>query len=154
MICWQDKDFPHNYFYKEMREYIVIVQTVSQLRITEIQRGEISAFWVSEDRLYRGCLSSSACSVISVVSNSLRPPDCSPPGFLSMRILQARILEQVAMPSSRGSSRTQGSNPGLLHCKRILHRLRRWRPCYLLWVCFKAASFEALQALVWNSGTW
>ena len=107
MICWQDKDFPHNYFYKEMREYIVIVQTVSQLRITEIQRGEISAFWVSEDRLYRGCLSSSACSVISVVSNSLRPPDCSPPGFLSMRILQARILEWVAMPSSRGSSRTR-----------------------------------------------
>ena len=30
--------------------------------------------------------------------------DCSPPGSLSMGILQARVLEQVAMPSSRGSS--------------------------------------------------
>ena len=31
--------------------------------------------------------------------------DCSPPGSLSMGILQARIVEGVAMPSSRGSSR-------------------------------------------------
>ena len=31
--------------------------------------------------------------------------DCSPPGSLSMGILQARIVEGVAMPSFRGSSR-------------------------------------------------
>ena len=31
--------------------------------------------------------------------------DCSPPGFSVHGILQARILEWVAMPSSRGSSR-------------------------------------------------
>ena len=31
--------------------------------------------------------------------------DCSPPGSSVCRILQARILEWVAMPSSRGSSR-------------------------------------------------
>ena len=31
--------------------------------------------------------------------------DCSPPGSSVHRILQARILEWVAMPSSRGSSR-------------------------------------------------
>ena len=30
--------------------------------------------------------------------------DCSPPGFSVYGILQARILEWVAMPSSRGSS--------------------------------------------------
>ena len=39
---------------------------------------------------------------------------------LSMGILQARILEWVAMPFS-GILLTQGSNPGLLHC--------RWIPC-------------------------
>ena len=33
------------------------------------------------------------------------PVDCSPPGFSVRGILQARILERVAMPSSRGSSR-------------------------------------------------
>ena len=32
------------------------------------------------------------------------PMDCSPPGSLSMGILQERILEWIAMPSSRGSS--------------------------------------------------
>ena len=49
------------------------------------------------------------------------PMDCSPPGSsLSMRILQARILEWVAMPSSSCHALllfpTQGSNPldGLL----------------------------------------
>ena len=33
------------------------------------------------------------------------PMDCSPPGSSVHGILQARILERVAMPSSRGSSR-------------------------------------------------
>ena len=33
------------------------------------------------------------------------PMDCSPPGSFVHRILQARILEWVAMPFSRGSSR-------------------------------------------------
>ena len=32
------------------------------------------------------------------------PIDCSPPGFAVHRILQARILEWVAIPFSRGSS--------------------------------------------------
>ena len=46
------------------------------------------------------------------------PIDCSPPGSSICGILQARILEWVAMTSSRGSSPTQGSNPSLLH---LLH---------------------------------
>ena len=33
------------------------------------------------------------------------PMDCSPPGSSVRGILQARILEWVSMPSSRGSSR-------------------------------------------------
>ena len=47
--------------------------------------------------------------------------DCSPPGSSVHGILQARILEWVAVPFSRGL--TQGSNPGLLHCRRILYHL-------------------------------
>ena len=38
-------------------------------------------------------------------------------------ILQARILEQVAIPFSRESSLTQGLNPGLSHYRRILYCL-------------------------------
>ena len=37
--------------------------------------------------------------------------------------LQARILEWVAFSFSRGSSPTQGSNPGLPHCRQILYQL-------------------------------
>ena len=41
----------------------------------------------------------------SVVSDSLRPVDCSPPSSSVHGILQARILEWVAISFSRGSSR-------------------------------------------------
>ena len=44
--------------------------------------------------------------------------DCSLPGSSVQGILQARILESVAMPSSRGIFKTQGSNPCLLS---VLH---------------------------------
>ena len=43
------------------------------------------------------------------------PIDCSPPGSSVHRIPQARMLEWVAMSSSRGSFLTQGSNLQLLH---------------------------------------
>ena len=46
------------------------------------------------------------------------PMDCSPSGSSVHRILQARILEWVSMPSSWGSSKTQGSN---LHLSCLLH---------------------------------
>ena len=38
----------------------------------------------------------------SVVSDSLQPHGCSPPGFSVLGILQARILEWVAISYSRG----------------------------------------------------
>ena len=48
---------------------------------------------------------SSVCVLIrDVVSNSLCPTDCSLPGSSVHAILQARILEWVAIPFSRGSS--------------------------------------------------
>ena len=40
-----------------------------------------------------------------------------------MEILHARILEWVAMPSSRGIFPDQGLNPGLPHCRQILYQL-------------------------------
>ena len=43
------------------------------------------------------------------------PMDFSPPGASVHGFLQARILEWVAISSSRGSSQTQGLNPHLLH---------------------------------------
>ena len=49
--------------------------------------------------------------------------DCIPPGSSVLGILQARMLEWVAIPFSRGIFLTQGLNPGLLHCRRILYHL-------------------------------
>ena len=44
------------------------------------------------------------CSVIQSVPTLWDPMDCNPPGSSVHGILQARALERVAMPSSRGSS--------------------------------------------------
>ena len=54
-------------------------------------------------------LPKTACSVASVVSNSLWRYGCSPPGSSVHWILQARMLVMVAMPSSRGSSQPRNS---------------------------------------------
>ena len=47
------------------------------------------------------CLGAQSCLTLC------DPMDCSPPGSSVCWILQARILEQIAMPSSRGSSQTK-----------------------------------------------
>ena len=54
------------------------------------------------------------------------PIDCSPPGSSAHRIGQARILEWVAVPSSRESSPLRDLNPGLLYCRHILYHLGHW----------------------------
>ena len=48
------------------------------------------------------------------------PVDCSPPGSSIHGILQARILGWVPVSFSRGIFLTQGSNPGLPHCRQTL----------------------------------
>ena len=57
------------------------------------------------------------------------PMDCSPLGSPVHRISQARILEWVAISSSRGSSQPRDGTCGLLcllHCRRILYLLSHW----------------------------
>jgi len=50
-------------------------------------------------------------------------PWCSPPGSSVHGILQAKILEWVAIAFPRGIFPTQGCNPGLPHCRQILYHL-------------------------------
>ena len=49
-----------------------------------------------------------ACGLAQLCPTLRDPMDCSPLGSSVRGILQARILEWVAMPSSRGSSRPKG----------------------------------------------
>ena len=60
------------------------------------------------------------------------PMDLAHKAPLSMGILQAGILEWVAMPSSRASSlpRIESESPASLHCRWILYLLSHWgSPC-------------------------
>ena len=68
----------------------------------------------------------SLCSVLSpsVMSDSEALWTVAHQAPLLMGILQARILEWVAMPLSGGILPTQGLTPGLLHCRQILYHLR------------------------------
>ena len=54
------------------------------------------------------------CLAASVMSNSFVIMDCKPPGSYVHGILQARILEWVAISYSKGIFQTQGSNPSLM----------------------------------------
>ena len=70
---------------------------------------------------------SESCSVVATLYD--------PVGYIVHGILQARILEWVAF--SRGSFPTQGLNPGLLYCRRILYQLsHQGSPRILAWVAF------------------
>ena len=51
------------------------------------------------------------------------PMDCIPPGSSVPGILQARILEWVAMPFSRGSSPPRDQTWVSPHCRQILYHL-------------------------------
>ena len=55
-------------------------------------------------------------------STLFNPMDCSLPGSSVLEILQARILEWVAMPFSRDLPNL-GIEPGLPHGRQILYQL-------------------------------
>ena len=62
---------------------------------------------------------------------------CDPMDYILHGIPQVRILEWVAFPFTRGSSQTQGSDPGLLHCVWILYQLgHKGSPRILEWVAY------------------
>ena len=85
--------------------------------------------WKSKSQKNVLCLAARSCPtlLISWTEAHLDP--------LSKGILQAKILEWVAMPSSRGIFPTQGSNLGLQHCRQIPYHLsHQGSPQILEWV--------------------
>ena len=62
---------------------------------------------------------------------------CNPMDYTVPGILQARILELGSLSLLQGIFPTQGSNPGLLHCRWILYQLsHKESPRTLKWVAF------------------
>ena len=68
-----------------------------------------------------------AWSVTQLCPTLCDPMDCNLSGYSDHRIFQARMLEWVVISFSRGIFLTQGSNPGLLHCRQTLYHLRHKR---------------------------
>ena len=65
------------------------------------------------------------CAVLSrsVISNSLDPMDCNPPGTSVHGDSPGKNTGVGCHALLQGIFPTQGSNPGLTHCKQILYRL-------------------------------
>ena len=69
------------------------------------------------------------CSIASVLSDSLWPMDCRRQGSSVHGMLQARILEWVAVPSSRGASKPRNQTHYFWHllcCRHLLYQWTKW----------------------------
>ena len=84
------------------------------------------------------------------MSDSCDYMDCRLPGSSAHGILQARILEWVAISFSRVSS-DPGIEPGLLHCRQILYQLSHEESpvkalllCYFRWKLRHSPLFHIL----------
>ena len=90
--------------------------------------------------------------------------DCSLPGSSVHGIPQARVLERIAIPFSRGSSQPRESNLSLPHCRQIPYCLSHqgspgmWEIIIYWWLCpFNATAWMQVTepwricwALVWR----
>ena len=99
---------------KKMIEDFVLISVTEICNFHELKKKISPCFWVYayahvHAKLLQLCLT--LCG----------PMDCSPPSSSVHGIFQARILEWVAMPSSRGFFPTQGSNLCFLHYRWILY---------------------------------
>ena len=74
------------------------------------------------------------CAVLShsVLSNSLRPMDCSPPGTSVHGDSPGRNTGVVCHALLQGIFPTHGLNPGLPHCRRLLYHLSHQGSSYSL----------------------
>ena len=133
-MCFCQKSFSlkihstHHIDEKDVRSWICFND---RMRVTLIGSG----WWVLTPHTHHPGVSPShpvlcVCSQVLTCAKSLQlcstlchPMDCSLPGSSVLGIVQARILERVAIPFSRGSFPTQGTNPGLLHYRQILYHL-------------------------------
>ena len=81
------------------------------------------------------CSSSEGCMCVLVAQPCLtlcNPMDCSPPGSSVHKILQARILEWLAILFSKGSSWPRDWTWVYLHCWQILYHLNHQGIPFLL----------------------
>ena len=92
------------------------------------------------------------CESLSRVRLFGTPWTVPPPGSSVHGILQARILEWVAIPLLQGIFPAQRSDPGLLHCRRSPAWLGR--TSYITWLrCCPTLLFSSI-SLHWSLRKW
>ena len=74
------------------------------------------------------------CLVIQSCPTLCNPMDCSPPGSSVHGILQARILEWVATPSSRGSSQPRDQTQGSHVASGFFTIWAQWKPIFIIYL--------------------
>ena len=84
--------------------------------------------WNQTYNISKVCLCICVCMKMKVLVTQLFPTlcntmDCSPPGSSIHRSFQATVLGVGCHFLLQGIFPTQGSNPGLLHCRQILYHL-------------------------------
>ena len=78
---------------------------------------------------------------VKVKVTQLCPILCDPMDYTVHGILQAQSTGVGSLSFLQGILPTQGSNPGLLHCRRILHQLSpEGSPRILEWVAYPFSS--------------
>ena len=82
---------------------------------TEKQREQKQTNKKSQERIFK--------SYVKVKVAQLCRTLCDPMDYTALGILQARILEWVAVPFSRGSSQPRDQTLGLPDCRQILYHL-------------------------------
>ena len=110
------------------------MQTLNQSHCFHTHRGLKDFLWKFP------AVGSTAHSVCVQSCLTLRPMDCSPPGSSLHGILQARILEWVAISFSGGIFSTQGLDHSLLTSPGLAGGFfttsATWEACWLSWVVF------------------
>ena len=85
-------------------------------------RGPVLSLWIDTALSYHPTWQALVLCVFSCpVSHAARPHGLQPPGSSVHGMLQVRILEWGCHALLQRIFPTQGSNPGLLHCRQILY---------------------------------
>ena len=139
--CFKTGFWPwmHNIKIKQQKSHIEFKKKASivlllRTRCPCLKHRESPAQQINNMLWRRLCSAAAAAKSLQSCLTQCDPIDGSPPGSSVPGILQGRILEWVAIPFSKGSSLgchsllqgiflTQGSNPGLLHCRQTLYCL-------------------------------
>ena len=95
------------------------------------------------------------CAVLYLVAQSCLtlwdPMDCSPPGSFVYGDSPDKNTGEGCHAILQGFFLTQGSNPGVLHCRQILYCLsHQGSPYYEMCVCVKSLSHVRLFATLWT----